>query len=454
MRKIFHQTFKKILRQSGRVHRFVKSLFREAGRKLRAGLKVLPEYGMLIVIVAAFPAMLLLGAEAAPDGFRPVYLFEKPGSAAVMSDIGPGGGEDGVRHIDTPEAVKGIYITSATVEYKKRMVELTDFVERTELNAMVIDVKNARGEIAFSPESEELKPYADEYPELGDLKELTGPLHEKGIYLIARVFVFQDPAYAEARPELAVQNSWGGTWRDWRGIPWLDPAAVEVWKYNVAVAREAYAGGFDEIQFDYIRFPSDGDMRSIAYPVYDGEKSKSEVMRGFFVYLDRELRVKGGIPISVDLFGLTMWMHDNDMNIGQLLRDAAPHFDFVSPMVYPSHYPPAWQGMENPAAYPYRVVYDNIVKGRELLDRMREEERAKAAENPGFVPGKICEIRPWLQDFDLGAVYTAEMVRDQIRATREGGGTGWLFWNARNVYTEHAFLPAEPFDPSTGSGSP
>lgn len=392
---------------------------------------VMRRYGLVLVIIIAIPPTLYLGQEAVPELFRPMVFADRPQDSAVRAGLGP---EDARRRIEIPEYVKGIYLTSATVGHARRFGELMDLVERTELNAMVIDVKNWRGELAFAPNDESLVPYAAERPEMVDLDAMTAMLKEKGIYLIARIFVFQDPSFAEKRPELAVQRVGGGLWRDWRGVLWLDPAAKGVWKYNVAVAKEVFNRGFDEVQFDYIRFPSDGPMSTIVYPSYDGETPKHEVMRQFFTYLDRELRVRNGIPTSVDLFGLTMWNFESDMGIGQRLVDAAPHFDFISPMVYPSHYPTGYLGYANPAAHPYEIIYSNMVKGVELIESIRDASAD---------PDTIATVRPWLQDFDLGANYDRAKIIAQMDATAEGGGSGWIFWNARNVYTESAFAPAE-----------
>ena len=393
-------------------------------------------FGLALVILLAMPVGHYLWLETEPDQFRPLFVVEKPGIGAVRALSGPTVGTEH-RQVQTPEFVKGIYMTANTAGYKKRFNQLIDLVDRTEINALVIDIKDHNGRLAFTPASPELKPYASENIYLGDLKEFTAPLKERGIYLIARQFVFQDPQFAEAHPEWAVANTWGGLWRDYRGIPWLDAASKDVWRYNVQIAREVFEGGFDEIQFDYIRFPSDGNIKAAEFPVWDGTTPKSEVMAGFFAYLDKELRVKNNIPISVDLFGLTMWQHDYDLNIGQLLRDALPHFDFISPMVYPSHYPPGFNGYANPAEHPYEVVYENLVRGQAVYEQINQ-----AAIDQGVDPPPLATIRPWIQDFDLGAVYTPERVRAQFTATEDGGGSGWLIWNARNVYTEGAFKPA------------
>lgn len=405
----------------------------------------LARYGAFVVVAAAVPGIVYLSMQAGPaDRFRPLFVAERPGDAALRADDGPPGPEAqaGVTHVALPAFVKGIYVSAATAGDTKRFGQLGDLVDRTELNAMVIDVKEGDGAIAFVPVDAALAPYAAAKPELGKLADFTKPLHDKGIYLIARVFVFQDPWLVGKRPELAVKRRGGGLWRDRRGTTWLDPASREVWKYNAAIAREAYAGGFDEVQFDYIRFLSDGNMAEAAYPAYDGKTSKADVIRSFFGFMDAELREKSGIPISADLFGLTMWAHDSDLNIGQKLDNAARHFDFVSPMVYPSHYPTGFEGFANPADHPYEVVHDNLVKAQPVFGALRQEDLALRQKNPALSL-KIAGVRPWLQDFDLGAVYSPDMVKAQMKASVDGGASGWIFWNARNIYTESAFAPEE-----------
>ncbi|HTK05461.1 MAG TPA: putative glycoside hydrolase [Candidatus Eisenbacteria bacterium] len=406
--------------------------------------RLLARYGALAAFAAAIPAVAYLVVQPGPaERFRPLFMAERPGSAAVRADLGPAGplGPTEAEHVTTPAFVKGIYVSADTAAAKRRFAQLVDLVDRTELNAMVIDVKDGRGALAFAPESEALKPFASERPQLGELRAFTGPLHEKGIYLIARVFVFQDPWLVSKKPEYAVQRLGGGVWRDRRGTPWMDPASRDVWKYNAAVAKEVYAAGFDEVQFDYIRFLSDGNLSTAVYPAYDRTTPKSEVIASFFGYMDAELREKHGIPISADLFGLTMDQHEYDLGIGQRLEPAARHFDFVSPMVYPSHYASGYQGFANPAAHPYEVARHSIMAGWPVLDALKAEDDALRERSPGLSL-RIGTIRPWLQDFDLGAHYTAEMVRGQMKAAIEGKASGWLFWNAKNVYTEAAYAPA------------
>jgi hypothetical protein len=226
----------------------------------------------------------------------------------------------------------------------------------------------------------------------------------------------------------------------------------------VALGREAYLAGFDELNFDYVRFPSDGDMNDISYPFSEGE-TKTEVIKKFFSYLYRNLKdpslyladhvqnvLIGGVDgeddnvpaLSVDLFGMTTTNMD-DLNIGQVLEYALPYFDYVSPMVYPSHYPPGFNGYARPALLPYEVVKFSMDSAVERIIGFQ----GAASTTPAVLEGRISprQLRPWLQDFDLGAVYTAEMVRAQIQAVYDAGLTSWMLWDPTNQYTLEALLP-------------
>ena len=191
------------------------------------------------------------------------------------------------------------------------------------------------------------------------------------------------------------------------------------------IAKESYALGFDEINFDYIRFPSDGDMKDISYQYFDKKvETRAQVLKRFYSYLWLELKPLG-IPISADLFGLTTSSLD-DLGIGQVLVEAAPYFDYIAPMVYPSHFASGYIGLAKPATKPYEVVKDSMTKASARL--------LAASSTPA-------KLRPWLQDFDLGATYTAEMVRTQIQATYDSGLTSWMLWDPSNRYTPAALLP-------------
>lgn len=329
-----------------------------------------------------------------------------------------------VTHVKTPETVKAIYMTSWVAGSEKLRSNLLKIVDETEINSVVIDIKDYTGRIAFEVDDPKLKEYGSVERRITDIKEFIGQLHDRGVYVIGRISCFQDSYLVKKFPEYAVKDKSGAIWGDRKNVHWLDAGARPVWDYLVRIGNEAYAVGFDELNFDYIRFPSDGNMENIAFPFSQGKK-KSDVLKEFYAFLEKEFRPRG-ITISADLFGMTTTNSD-DLGIGQILGDALVHFDYVAPMVYPSHYPANFNGWKNPATVPY-----------ELIKYVMEEgiEKARAAST---TPAKL---RPWLQDFGLdGVPYNAKMIREQIQATYDVGLNSWMMWNASNRYTDGAYKP-------------
>lgn len=330
-----------------------------------------------------------------------------------------------ITHLKTPEPVKALYMSSWVAGNKKLRDDLVNIVDGTELNSIVIDIKDYTGRISFEVDDPELKKFGSVERRITDLKEFIGELHKKNIYVIGRLSTFQDSFLIKTHPEYAVKTKEGKVWGDYKGVGWLDAGAKPVWEYIASIGKESYAQGFDEINFDYIRFPSDGNMLDISYPFSEG-RIKSQVLNEFFAFVDVYFHEKN-IPISADLFGMTTSNHD-DLGIGQIIENALVHFDYVSPMVYPSHYPPNFNGISVPAAKPYEIIQYALTKG---------SERAIMAST---TPSKI---RPWLQDFSIGGVvYTPEMIRAQIKATYDVGLTSWMMWNASNHYTLSAYETA------------
>lgn len=329
-----------------------------------------------------------------------------------------------VTHVPTPQTVKAIYMTGWTAGTRTLREKLVKIIDETEVNAVVIDIKDYTGLISFEPNNHELKKTGAYEKRITDLDEFIDSLHKKNIYVIGRLAAFQDSFQVKLHPEFAVKqlSNKNLAWKDRKGISWIDPGAKTFWDYLALVAEESYSRGFDEINFDYIRFPSDGNMNDIYYPWGTGA-SKPSVMKEFYSYITSKLR-PSGMVLSADLFGMTTTNSD-DLNIGQLLPDALTYFDYVAPMVYPSHYPTNFIGLKNPAAAPYEVV------------KFSMDRAVIKAENASTSPLKL---RPWLQDFNLGATYTAEMVRKQIDAVYDSGLTSWMMWSASNRYTVPAYL--------------
>lgn len=309
--------------------------------------------------------------------------------------------------------VKGIYLTAYSAQSQPTRDYLIDLIDRTELNAVVVDIKDYTGYVLYDSDVALVDELGVERHVMGDVTEVIDIFHEHDIYVIARQTVFQDPILAQKKPEWAIHSKAGGLWYDHKGLSWVDPTRQEIWDYNVAIAREAIELGFDEIQFDYVRFPSDGNMSLVVYTT--GDQPRHEVMREFYHYLSDQLSDEPAY-ISLDLFGFVMERHDG-MSIGQRLEDSVDAVDYISPMMYPSHYPAGHLGLENPAASPGIVIDNGMKKGMPYF----ENKRAQA--------------RPWLQAFNIGAYYGATNIRAQIDAVERYTDGGWILWNAANRYS-------------------
>lgn len=346
-----------------------------------------------------------------------------------------------------PSQIKAIYVTNWSAGSEKRLKYLIKLIKDTELNAAVIDVKDYSGYISYNTSLELPKKYNAVELRTPRLNTLIKRLHDENIYVIARITVFQDPRLALARPDLALMSSsTGQIWKDHKGLSWMDPASKEVWDYNIAVAKELLSRGADELNFDYVRFASDGNLKDIKHPFWDEKKLKTHVIRDFFKYLREQLP---NAKLSADLFGLVT-INKDGLGIGQHLEYALPYFDAIAPMVYPSHYFKGFIGLEKPAEYPYEVVrYSLAVAAKRIyqykLNLYRELATTTPISNFKF---PISKLRPFLQDFNLGADYDAAKVRSQIQAVYEIASSspdlfdGWMLWNASNVYTKEA-LEAE-----------
>ncbi|MDO8626660.1 MAG: putative glycoside hydrolase [Candidatus Magasanikbacteria bacterium] len=319
------------------------------------------------------------------------------------------------------QTAKGLYLTAYSASDPKKLDEIIKLIDETELNAVIIDIKDYTGYILYKSRVPLAKKNGLSRNLLPDLPGIIKKLHDKNIYVIARQTVFQDPVLAAKKPGWAIKDKDNLVWRDHRGLSWVDPTRREVWKYNFDIAREVADFGFDEINFDYVRFPSDGDMSRVVYNM--GGRAKSQIMREFYQTLSSEL-ANEPVWLSLDMFGLTMEAKNNfDLNIGQRIVDAVSSTDYISPMMYPSHYPRGHLGFQNPAAHPGEVFAHGLKLGM-----------------PKFT-GQRAKLRPWIQAFNLGAVYDAVKIRAQIDEIEKYTDAGWLMWNASNRYTSAGLLP-------------
>jgi hypothetical protein len=327
-----------------------------------------------------------------------------------------------VTHIQTPEQVRALYMSGWVAGSDKFRNPLIKIVNETELNAVVIDIKDSTGRVSFTIDDPLINEIGSPENRINNIRELTSLLHSKNIYIIGRISVFQDPYLTKLKPEWAIKKKSDGTiWKDKKGLSFLDPTNKKVHEYILALAQDSYNEGFDEINLDYIRYPSDGNIKDINYNLLPG-KTRADNLETFFKYISTEIKKNDNIPISADVFGLTTEATD-DMGIGQVWEKIIPYFDFISPMVYPSHYPTNYAGYKNPALYPYEVI------NRALISAV---VKSKA------INQNIAKIRPWLQDFDLGATYTKEMIQTEMKAVYDNGLNGWMLWDPANKYTPSA----------------
>ncbi len=416
--------------------------------------KVLALIFVVLVLVAGGVFLFRGGAiwEVRPDensvSSGSLKLTDLPSKEAskpdwVQEEIQPKGGVGDIAIQSSlqnpPATVKAIYATGWSAGSSLKLESLIKLIDETELNALVVDVKDYSGFISYRFDY----PLARESGAFGELRilkpnTLIKKLHDKGIYVIGRISVFQDPILALAHPEWAIKSSsTGAIWKDRKGLSWMDPSSREVWAYDLAIAKDALSRGFDEINFDYIRFPSDGNLNDMRYPFWNEKTAMRDVIGTFFRYLRNNLK---GVKISADLFGLVT-VDETDLGIGQSLETAFPYFDYIAPMVYPSHYAAGSFGYKNPAAYPYEIVKYSLEKAQGRLLNYGNPVQLNSSTTTSTVKIKMPEwpkFRPWLQDFDLGADYTAPMVRAQIRAVEELSEGGWMLWDPKNNYTREA----------------
>lgn len=319
--------------------------------------------------------------------------------------------------------VKGIYMTGHTVNNKQKFDSLVKLIDDTELNAVVIDVKSDEGMVLYKTDLEDVHfSGANSNIIIDDIDAVLSHLNSKDIYPIARVVTFKDNKAASKFPHLAVKTHSGSVWRDRNSQAWLNPYNKEAWDYVVDIAEEAAAIGFKEIQFDYVRFPTDGNLKMINYGSSENMK-KAKAIADFLKYAKGRLS-NMGVVVSADVFGLVTTA-ENDMNIGQQLEYLADSVDVICPMVYPSHYGKGSYGVAEPDFEPYKIVNYSMKKAKERLDKNQNT---------------TAKLRPWLQDFTASYLprykkYGPAEIRAQIKATKDAGVKEWILWNAGNRYT-------------------
>jgi len=320
-----------------------------------------------------------------------------------------------------PFKVKALYLSSYGLASKKIREAAKEAIKLNDMNALVIDIKGDQGFIPFKvdiPLAEEAG--AQKTILFKDMKAVVASLKEQGLYLIARIVVFKDDPLAAARPQWAVKSKGGGMFRDRERLRWVDPFYKETWDYNIAIAKAAAEAGFDEVQFDYVRFP---DNRRVGFAKPADQNSRTGAIAGFLKAAHQAL-APSNVMVAADIFGYVMWNLD-DTGIGQTVASALDSVDVVCPMLYPSGYQFGIPKYKNPVQHPYEIVY---------LSLQRAQERTGA--DP-------LRFRPWIQAFRdyafRGGDFSEERMRIQIQASDKFGASGWMFWNPRNVYPTGKF---------------
>jgi hypothetical protein len=373
---------------------------RRRKRRRRAAVLAL----LLLVVIA-----LVMGARFVSDSQVVTPPPAAPGgSAAPVSQVAKGGPRP------LPLEIRGVHVTGALASLPGKFREYVGY-KRYGLNTIELDVKDEGGEIGFVPANVPLARTVGATRSFYNPKALVALAHRNGIYMIGRVVCFQDPKLSQGRPDLAIQRPNGTVWTTGAGLGWVNPYDRRVWDYCTSVAEAAARAGFDQIMFDYVRFPSDGDIASAVYP---GKTStpRGRVIAEFVQYAKQRL-ARHGTRVSTAVFGLSA---SRDLGIGQVPRYISRSVDSISPMSYPVLYGGGELGIASPSTEPGETVF------RTLTDFRRQ------------IKGSRAQLVPWVQDWD----YAPDQVLAQIDAARLQGAKGYLLWNASGIYTKAALRPA------------
>ncbi len=330
--------------------------------------------------------------------------------------------------------VKGIYVSSKMAG-SATMQKIIDRIDATELNAVVIDILDDQGHIEYDMSGDLIGEIGSVEHTIPDIQGLMKTLKEHGIYTIARIVTFRDPYLEKVKPEWLNHNADGTIFHDNSGMTWIDPYNRDAWEYKIQVAEQCADAGFDEIQFDYVRFCTEKGMNSVVYP--DAETKgmgKTDIITEFIRFASDRLAAKG-VFMSADVFGTIIGSYVDTVSVGQDYPVMAGATDYMCPMIYPSHYGKGNFGLDVPDVHPYEAILGACNASKKDLSLEYQEGVHQA------------KVRPWLQGFTASYLseyihYGAEEVRQEIQAVYDAGYDEWLIWNASNDYPWDAFLPA------------
>lgn len=357
------------------------------------------------------------------------YAFAGPGGNESLTVMAPGYAKfeekasslEGGRAELEPFAAKGVFLPIFLASSESTVERIFDMIEQTTLNSIVVDVKSDDGFVWKSnvPLAREIGA-ADRSL---DLKAFTEKAHKRGIYVIGRFVVFKDNTYPKARKHHAITSTEGGLWLDYRGLAYTDPFEEEAWDYLGDLAQDIAAQGVDEIQYDYVRFPVDGDLSTDVYKEDSNPESRVRQITKFMRYMEGRLR-QSKVFISADLFGLTAWTRE-EQGTGQRIQDVGRYLDYISLMLYPSGFSEGFDGFQYPTEHPYEIIKDSVEQA---------DKRLK---------GLPVRQRPFLQafkDYAWGKPFGVPQHLAQRRAAEELGTSGWLYWNPAAKYVPESFV--------------
>jgi len=386
---------------------------------------------LAVLAIAPLPGVLVAQDTARTDtaALRPPEPEYPPAACAVRPDtLAPPDSLIIPRAplVATPSPVRGLYVNRWAAVGDK-MWELIGVARRTEVNALVIDVKDDRGFVLYRsrvPLAREIGADTVAPMRASRMRAVLDTMRAHGVYPIARIVVMKDPVLARKKTEWAIRRADGKPWLDKNGNPWLDPHHRGPWQYAVELACEAIDLGFSEVQYDYVRFPDERRLLTEAvFPLAHG-RDRASVIRDQLRFLRGSLRPYG-VPVTADVFGLTT-SEPTDMGIGQLWEKFVDAVDVVLPMTYPSHYAPGNYGLRHPNGSPYRVI----------------DEALKDAKRRSAGIANAAKVIPWYQDFTLGPPrYGVPQLRAQIQAGYDNGVLDWMLWNPGSRYTVAALRP-------------
>lgn len=370
---------------------------------------------------------------------NPNTIIDDGKNIDIIPEVLPGSPIEIQAAEDKAVKVKAIYLTGTSAGSKAFLDKIINIINNTELNAVVIDVKED-GKVNYESNVSKVKE-TGAYQKLYDPDYVLKTLHDNGIYVIGRIVCFRDNYMAVKRPDLAIKKSDGSLWKENGKIAWTNPYLKEVWNYNIDIGKEAVDKGFDEIQFDYVRFPA-ANPANVDYG--QGVTEKANAISGFLKAASDEIKKKN-VPISADVFAIICESSGDREGIGQVLEKIGMDIEYISPMIYPSHYANNSKGMmgngvgqsinnvlfTSPDLKPYDVVYNALLKTKTRIEK---------------VDGYKAKVRPYLQYFTATYLpkgyyqnYGTEQIRQQIKAVNDAGYEEWIFWDAGNKYKDTSF---------------